>query len=612
MSSSLLTTSLAQVNTVYNQFFINPFVYNPAYAGVEGHSVVFALYRQQWANFNNSPSIGHVTFHTPLKGGIGLGAFLFNESQGPLNTSWGKVSSSYLMTIDKEHYLRFGLSVGGGTNSLSLDELDDPTDPAFQNLVSNSTFLLADFGATYHFGHFNAGFSLPNLIGYDVVTGESMSPISVSPLDNVLFKINYRGHINDDLAIEPHFIYRFSDVNPDQFEATAIIHIKHISWVGATFRQDNNLIALAGIKLKEKFAIGYSFELGNSNISSDLGPTHEIHIGYHISSKKEHAQHVSSFIKSHRLSAEQRARKAELERERKLEALRKSRQVATSSEDEDALTIVGNNNNIDEEKTEASQPSSSIESEKAVEEERVNEFGEKEKAVTFKRQGVDGSIEEVTAWVPADSPNEKWQLVNTDNQRQRTSSDGTQEIALEFIRTNAEGKEEKIIKWHALNEPTVAVDTTLTTIEQPPAPDAPISETELPEDTQESQIASSSLTPEETKKVDPSLSTDFRSYSELAASDKPLSVKRGDHLLELSAGNYVIAGAFEIFELAEEYSDRMFERGFHDTIVGYITARGYYYVVIFQSDDIEKTREEKNRVRKLSGLSNVWTLKVSE
>ena len=31
----------AQQTQVYNQFFMNPYIYNPAYAGVDGHPVFF-------------------------------------------------------------------------------------------------------------------------------------------------------------------------------------------------------------------------------------------------------------------------------------------------------------------------------------------------------------------------------------------------------------------------------------------------------------------------------------------------------------------------------------------------------------------------------------------
>ncbi len=571
--------AFSQVNVVYNQFFMNPYLYNPAYAGVEGHSVVFGLYKQQWTNIDGAPAIANLNFHTPLKGGVGFGAMVFNETQGPITTSWGKVTSSYLLTVDKEHYLRFGLSIGGGTNSLNFNELDAPTDPAFLNIIENNNFFIGDFGATYHFGHFNVGFSLPNLVTYDVFTPESTSPVRVSPLDNAIFKINYRGHLSDDWAIEPHVIYRYNDVGPDLYEAAVIFHIKHLIWTGASFRQDNNLMIHGGFKIKESLAIGYAFELGNANIAATLGPSHEIHIGYHISSKKHHAEHASSFIKSHRLSAEERAKKAELERERKLAALRRSRTPAASA-DEDALTIA-----TPVEQSEPEPP--------ATDETRTNEFGENERAITVDKQLNDGSTVPVKTWVPTDTPEEKWEVDQEAPHRERTAPDGTKEVAVEFYRTGTDGNQQKIVKWQPV-DPTAQPTDVATDL--PASPD-------IDEDPTYN-------TPEPV--IDPTLTEDFRTLDEVTSSDEPMEVTRGTHLLELPAGNYVIAGAFEVFQHAEDYSDQLFERGFHDTIVGYVSARGYYYVVLYQSENIARAVRQRNRIRNTPDLSNVWVLKVNE
>ncbi|MEM9325180.1 MAG: PorP/SprF family type IX secretion system membrane protein [Bacteroidota bacterium] len=590
----------AQINVVYNQFFLNPYLYNPAYAGVEGHSVFFALYRQQWLNIQDAPAISNVNFHTPLKGGVGLGIMAFNESIGPLNTTWGKVSASYLVTVDRTHYLRFGLSVGGGTNTLDLGEIDSPTDPAFVNIAENSTYMIGDFGATYHSGHFNVGVSIPNLITYDAISTETMSPIRVSPLDNIMFKANYRGHLSDDVAIEPHVIYRYSDVGEDMYEGTLIFHLKHLIWAGATYRQDNNIIGLLGIKVAETFAVGYSYEMGNSNISNALGATHEVHIGWHLGSKKKHASHASSFIKSHRLSAEERARKAELERERKLAELRDSRPEGAEAVDPDALTIVPVAAAIIE------QPNV----------ERVNDFGEREKALVANVVLSDGPRNVVT-WVPADTPSERWDLAASGRYRERTAMDGSKEVALLLTRT-INGQPQQVVKWQGIDydqelpEESAEVASQNTNDINPTAPvvGAAAATAAAVAAATDTEPEPAPLTVEEDR-VDPDLTQDFRSIEELAASDEPLEVRKGTHLLELEEGNYVIAGSFEVFDNAERYSDRLFQRGYHDAKVGYVSARGYYYVVLFESDNVEAAQREKSRIKQRPGYEGIWVLKVN-
>lgn len=570
---------------------MNPYVYNPAYAGVEGHTALFLMYRQQWTNIQGAPQTMHASFHVPLKGGIAFGASAFNVNQGLLSTSAGKVSAGYLVNIDRTHFLRFGLSIGGGINSVNISEFDSPDDIAFADFLDKNSFLIGDFGMTYHFGHFNLGFSIPNLFTYDVVTQTDFAPINVTPLDNILIKANYRGHISGDFAIEPHLIYRYSDVVPHQFEATVIAHLKHIVWVGGSYRQDAGIIGLFGAKVKEKIGIGFAYELGNPSISSELGPTFEINIGYHLGTKKDHVEHISSFIKSHQHSAEERARLAELERQKQIAALQSSRQTEEST---DALSIVQPSTTTpplsgdSETSTGTEEPEAAAEDWDHKEEEkleRTNQFGENEVGTRLEKPNEDGGKDVVLSWVPAAGATNM--IVAPDGHLERELSDGTKEIGVKYERTNPDGTTETVIKWdRVINEQqaeAIANNPELTEVEQA-----------------------------EVAKGDPALTEDFRTHEDLATSNDHVTVKRGNHLLELAVGNFVVGGAFSEFIHAEDFSDELFQQGFHDTIVGYSSARGYYYVVVFSSPDMTRARARRDEMRKSPTLSKAWVLEVTE
>lgn len=503
----LFNQLLAQEQRVFSQFFMNPYIYNPAYVGVEGHTALFVMHRAQYSGLQGGPSFSHATFHTPLKGGIGIGGMAFNEQEGGiLNTSGFKVSAGYLAAFDRKHYLRFGMSLGAGTTTLDASDpaiaADIFGDPAFANL--SNKYLIADFGVTYHFDHFNFGVSIPNLVGREVISSETFSPIKISPLDNILIKMNYRGHIGHDFALEPHLLYRYSNITTSQYEAALIAHVKHIVWVGASYREGAGINALVGFKVKEKFGIGYAFELGNSDISSITGNTHELHIGYHLSSHKKHHGHHSSFIKSHKLTAEERAKLAE---QKRLKQEQKEKR----------------------------------------EEERLAKLNQKE----------------------------------TPTQKEEESTEQPEEVEKEEERTDT---------------PNRVV-------------------TENPQSNQEEinskpdNSKSNTITENDTPKIStgkPSIGTNTSITSPVGAP----RMKRGTHYLELPPGNHIVAGAFSEFEHAEDFSDTMFERGYHDTILGYQSEKGYYYVVIFRSDDHSKAAAQRNRIRKSPGMEKVWILTV--
>ncbi|REE02125.1 PorP/SprF family type IX secretion system membrane protein [Marinoscillum furvescens] len=640
-----LSVSAQQVPKVYNQFFMNPYIYNPAFAGVEGHSVIFATYKKDWMNIDGAPTTYNANFHVPLKGGLSFGVMAYSEQTGAYQQSGGKVTAGYLISIDREHFFRFGMSLGAGTNSIDFDRVE-PNDLAFLDL-NNSSFLIGDVGMAYHFGHFNVGLALPKLFENEFYTAETSPEFSFKPQNHVLLKMNYRGHLGDDMAIEPHLLYRYNKHLPDQLEATVILHLLHIVWVGGGYRQDAGFVGLLGAKFMEKIGVGYAYQYGNPTTASLAGPSHEIHIGYHLGTRKEHAEHVSSFIKSHRKSAEQRAREAELERQKQLQALQRSRQAAQETDEDDLGSLLGGAKPVDETKK-ATNWNYEQENEPVV---RINKFGEKERGIKFDRVNEKGEKEVVFSWLPPPPPGateEVYEIANPDEEPLiRTKPDGTKEAGIKWVRTIDGGEKETLIIWDEIlteseaetidHNPAVAKElkdakiriTADPVAEEPaetepeqaqepviqepePVEEKPAEAIEEPAEVIAEEKPQQETRDEEEAKGDVSLTDDFRTPEELVESDEHLEVRRGGHMLELPAGNYVVAGVFESFENAEDESDRLFQRGFHDTKVGFLTARGYYYVVIYQSDSLSKANSEKNRIRNRSGLSDVWVLKVNE
>ncbi|MEL6559318.1 MAG: PorP/SprF family type IX secretion system membrane protein [Bacteroidota bacterium] len=656
-----ISISQAQQSRVYSQFFMNPFIYNPAYAGVEGHSVFFGMYRKQWSNIDGAPALSHVSFHTPLKGGLGVGFTAYNDQEGLINSTAIKGSLSYLLAIDRKHYLRVGMSLGGGTKSINTDGFDSPADPAFASLSESATFSLANFGATYHFGHFNVGFALPNLVGYELVGTESFSRIKVDPLGEALFKANYRGHINDDIAFEPHLLYRYNQNLPNQFEAALITHLKHIVWVGASYRQDAGIIALFGTKIKEKIGVGFAYDIGNSNFNDILGPTFEIHIGYHLGTKKDHAEHVSSFIKSHRKSLEERQEEAR----KKQEAL--DAQEEARNKDRLAALQEQRNNRLNKDKPTEEKPTDNTNAETEDAPPTGTDKQQDDKNQQDSVKETDSSTKTTDDKIPEttdknDEAKTKAQSITDLIEKQRnaaknddtSSNDNSKEVAQNPAKTENPKDVTSQKESDAKNTDNNNVNDKVDSIEsnkgdQEKTNDGSSTET-IKEKTDETNVDNSKAEKANADQVDnlkveddkvttvqndkndiadkqtstndaiadpvtdeipvDKVKEDTRTIEELANSDIPRKVKKGNHLLELETGNYVVAGAFQVFDHAENFSDELFENGYRDVIVGYVTETKLYYVVVFQSKSVEKAKRQRTLLKQREGFTKIWLLTV--
>src|SRR5690606_2263001 len=80
-------TALAQNYPVYNSYYINPYLYNPAEAATE-YAYVFVNHRQQWLNVEGAPVLTTLTFNTMLdQSRSAVGVRLSSYKRGILNTT---------------------------------------------------------------------------------------------------------------------------------------------------------------------------------------------------------------------------------------------------------------------------------------------------------------------------------------------------------------------------------------------------------------------------------------------------------------------------------------------------------------------------------------------
>ncbi|MGK7392348.1 MAG: PorP/SprF family type IX secretion system membrane protein [Candidatus Cyclobacteriaceae bacterium M2_1C_046] len=276
----------AQVNTNFTQFFINPYLYNPSYAGADAQSSLFVSYRNQWTGFEGAPSVANASFHSPAGKNVGVGINLSNEEKSILQTSSAMLSFSYAIPLGTGSFLRFGISGGGAFSGVDLDEIEDLADPAFSGLMENNLFLIGNAGLSLQIKTFQLGISAPNIFTEKYVTTENFTVGEIEPLEQLVINASNRFYFADGRHIfEPTILYRYSDVLPPQIEAAAVFHFNHTFWAGGSYKQDFGISALAGLKLNQKFGFGYSYSLANSGINEINSPTHEVHVSILLGEK---------------------------------------------------------------------------------------------------------------------------------------------------------------------------------------------------------------------------------------------------------------------------------------------------------------------------------------
>ncbi len=572
---SLLTSlASAQELPVFRHHFMNPYLYNPAYAGSEGKGALFLTHRRQWVGINEAPVTSNLSYHTPLSKGLSFGLNISNDERGIFNSSTGLVTFGYMLPLGKTHFIRFALSGGIGINSTDLSfisSLPVPADPAATTLLDNNTYLDGNFGISYHVGNFNIGLALPRIFRTQIVDIESFDVGDVSPTDDMIFNVNYRQYLaNDNFVFEPRLYYRYSqNEDENQFEAIGILHIKNAMWIGGSYRQDLGLAGLLGFKFANSMALGYSIGIGPSDFGGFDNASHEIQLGIAFGkAKKRKTEQYYSFIDLHREFPPTDIMLTSTEVDENVNPRTEVGTLSTTDED-------GGNHTY-----------------KLV---RTGDY----RSFNIRR--------------------DRLRVTRSPNYEEKSSYSITVETKDEDDLTFQ--KEFTITVKNVIDDDEVVDEPATEEPEPTPVndpvvnnPDTTQNVTEEPEIEPETepvkeQEPEPEIEPEPEPEQEPVVVPNPTPIDNQLEDEPPVIVKRGDHRLELPLGHYVIVGAFSQLENAQNYSDRLFQMGFKGSF-GYLTEKQLYYVHLLLTDTPEKARAERDRLRQNSLFREAWYLWV--
>jgi type IX secretion system PorP/SprF family membrane protein len=508
----------SQVLPLNSQIFLNPYYYNPAFAGFEDRPAFYLYRRQQWTGIEGAPETVGFNFHTIFNEKISFGIYAMNDKASIFNTSRALFTFGYRASFDEFHYLSFALSGGAGFNNTDLSTID-PDDPAMANALENSIFLDGNAGFNYYNNGFNLGLSLPKIFKNTAITDQSFTQGEISPLNDVIAMTSYRWEISENnFAFEPWIMYYYTKDLPGQFEAIGLFHLADVFWLGGSYRQNYGMSGMVGLNIKDNFKFGYAYEFFTNELGSFNNGTHDIQLAL-VFGKKEKKGKVN-MIEQRREMLRTMGRLPSQQTKPAAQPTPAPTPDAPAYSDEDALKDL-----------------MLTEETPIIEETMVIED-------TL-------TVEEVV--IPEPEVNEEDELIRQMDEETKITFEEPAELTDKNKRQTAEELIAEIDNAEEFVEPTLNNEGVYI---------------------------------------------------------GPTTVKKGDHLLELDKGNYVVVGTFGSYREAEEYSDKLFIKGFY-TKFGYITQTRIYYVYIFENEDVQECNDTSERFKAVGAqFRENWVLQV--
>jgi type IX secretion system PorP/SprF family membrane protein len=299
------TNSYAQNYAVYNSYYLNPYLYNPAEAASE-YTYVFVNHRQQWMGIEGAPVLTTVNFNTMLDNThSGVGIKLSSFKRGLLNTTDAALTYAYALGLSEKSRLFFALSGGAITNNIDIEGAGT-SDPALEDYLANNIQPAANFGMLFRSGSgINFGVALPQLFAPKFNNPSSFQFNSTSPFDNVIVSAYFRKRVEGKIVVrntkgvqktentddtyapvEFYLLYKYSKAGNSQAEAMIKANLSEHFWLGAGYRQSYGMTGSLGISVS-KFLLSYSYEPGNQPEPAFSQGTHEIQIGLRLGDLKK-------------------------------------------------------------------------------------------------------------------------------------------------------------------------------------------------------------------------------------------------------------------------------------------------------------------------------------
>ena len=278
----------AQQKPQFSQRSIDPYAYNPAVVGSKLYTEFMWHNRSQWKGFEGAPKSSMFTLQMRMNRLMGIGLSFFKDEIGPQKTVGFQATYSHHITMDRIN-LSFGLSgdvlqYGMDGNLLTIKEIND-------NAINQTVFDKqwrpdASFGSYLYNDNFFVGFSVQNLLGSTVehFTDES----ELGQLDLVRhFYVNTGFTVStmSGFDFDPSILWTMARGTPAQFDMN--LNVQYLSKIlmGFSYRIKDAMVVVAGVKLKERLKIAYSYDIVTSKIKTYNTGSHEIIMSFIIPSK---------------------------------------------------------------------------------------------------------------------------------------------------------------------------------------------------------------------------------------------------------------------------------------------------------------------------------------
>ncbi len=315
----------AQQKPQYSQYILNPFLLNPAFAGIDNFVDIKMSHRHQWVGIDGAPVTSYFTITSPVgkhremndtyfnglnmpksksensspglrevstDGGHGLGWTIMSDKYGPFTYFTSSISYAYHHAISHKLNLSFGISGGIQHIGLATDKIqydNNTTDPAvIAAQLARKTLPSINTGVLIYSQ--NSFFSISSQQVFPRKLTFSEDSIITSDgklIPHILIAAGSRFYLDDYISVIPSFLVKYEANAPLSFDINTKFIYQNLIWTGLSYRYNDGYNISTGIQLHHNMQFSYCYDMTTSYLKGVTQGTHEILIGVSLKSKQK-------------------------------------------------------------------------------------------------------------------------------------------------------------------------------------------------------------------------------------------------------------------------------------------------------------------------------------
>ena len=273
----------AQQDPQYTQYMYNTLVVNPGYTGSTGNLEANLLHRTQWVGIDGAPQTQAFSVHAPVfNEKIGLGLSAVNDKIGPANEVYVDANFSYSINVGLESKIAFGLKAGARVLDIdwSKGRYYQEGDPLLNTNINNKINPAIGAGIYYYTDTYYAGVSVPNFLRSDYYDDIQESTVS----DRLHYYVmgGYVFNLSDNLKFKPAVLGKIVSGAPITVDVSANFLLYEKLTLGASYRYDDSVSALAGFQITRGIFVGYSYDYSVTDLNKYNDGSHEFVLKFQL------------------------------------------------------------------------------------------------------------------------------------------------------------------------------------------------------------------------------------------------------------------------------------------------------------------------------------------